>query len=49
MLDRSYTTAITNIIKVIGLTSSWVLHLGRGIAQSALKLEEVGGLDKKSI
>ena len=49
MLDRSYTTAITKIIKVLGLSSSWVLHLGRGIAPSALELEEVGRLDKRAI
>ena len=49
MLERSYTTAITKNIKELGLSSSWVLHLGRGITPSALELEELGGLDKRAI
>ena len=49
MSDCSYTTSITRNIKVLGLSSSCVLHLGRGIDPSMLELEEVGGLDKRAI
>ena len=35
--------------KALGLSSSWALHLGRGIDLSALELEEVGGLYKRAI
>ena len=49
MLSRSYITSITNIIKALGLSSSWVFNLGRVIVLSALELEEVGGLDKRAI
>ena len=49
MLDCYYTTAIINIMKVLGLSSTQFLHLGRGITPSALELEEVVGLDKRAI
>ena len=49
MSDCSYKTAITQLIKVLGLSLSWVLHLGRGVDLSALELEKVVGLDKRAI
>ena len=48
-MDRSYVTSNTKDIKALGLSSSWVLHLGREIEPSALDLEEVGELAKRII
>ena len=42
-------SAITQIIKALSLSSSWVLYFGRGITPSKLELEEVVRLDKRSI
>ena len=36
-------------IKALGLSLSWVLHLGRGIAPSMMELQEVGWFDKRAI
>ena len=49
MPDCSYKISTIKVIKALGLSSSWVLHIERRIATSALELEEVGGLDKRAI
>ena len=49
MGPNSYTTAITMVLKLLGLSLIYLLHLGRGIAPGVLEMEEVGGLDKRAL
>ena len=49
MGPNSYTTAIKMVLRLLGLSLIYLLHLGRGIAPGVLEIEEVGGLDKRAI
>ena len=49
MGPNSYTTAIRMVLKLLGLSLIYLLHLGRGIAPGVLEMEEVGGLDKRAL
>ena len=49
MGPNSYPTAIRMVLKLLGLSLMYLLHLGRGIAPGVLEIEEVGGLDKRAL
>ena len=49
MGPNSYTAAIKMVLKLLGLSLIYMLHLGRGIAPGVLEMEEVGGLDKHAL
>ena len=49
MGPNSYTAAIRMVLKLLGLSLVYLLHLGRGIAPGVLEMEEVGGLDKRAL
>ena len=50
MSDKSYTTAISRVLKKLNISEINVLgHIGRTIAPSCLEMHEVPGADKRSI
>ena len=50
MSDKSYTTAISRVLKKLNISETNVLgHIGRTIAPSCLEIEEVPGVDKRAI
>ena len=46
MGPNSYTAAINMVLKLLGLSLIYLLHLGRGISPGVFEIEEVGGMEK---
>ena len=49
MSDKSYTAATTSSYKAIGIRTTVQLHINRIQIESTLDVEEVDGLDKRSL
>ena len=49
MSEKSYTGSISKILKILKLSTHYLVHIGRGIAPGCMEIEEIGGVDKRAI